>query len=96
MFPSIIEVRGDVTQDLEHLATLNPDTPQYPLQPRSVSGDSLPLFSVIENVNGDIFKGQPILLKTESLHTYFSILFIQEMLLEGWLVVGVPWLYVKH
>lgn len=55
MFPSFIEVRGDLTQDLEHLATLKPDTPQYPLQPRSVSeGDSLPLFSVIENVNSDI------------------------------------------
>lgn len=41
-------------------------------------------------------KDSQSLLKTESLHTYFSILFIQEMLLEGWLVVGVPWMYVKH
>lgn len=107
MFPSIIKVRGDVTQDLEHLATLNPDTPQYPLQPRSVSGDSLPLFSVIENVNGDIFKGQPILVKNrKSPYLLFNTVYPRDVIgglaccrgplavceaLIGRLYVLVPW-----
>lgn len=97
MFLRFIAVRGDSTRDRGHLATLKPYIPQYPIQPWSVSERNNLLDSLLQKMSMMMYvKCSQSLLKTESLHTYFSILLIRQMLLEGWLVAGVSWLSVKH
>lgn len=91
MVPSFIEVRGDLTQDLEHLATLKPDTLQYPPPASVCLRRRQPAFVLCyRKCQRWYLKDSQSLLKTESLHTYFQFCLSKRRYWRAGLLSGSP------